>query len=251
MTRRDTTDRLAGVAAALSQARAPDASPINRSPWLRALRGWQARRLAVTFADFDRLPHYRKAVGFFLSDLYGEGDASWRDRDLARMMPTMLRWLPEAMLGTVADALELDLLSHRLDSRVATAMAETSGERAPIIDVARYADAYRIAGTPTERAQQIALLIRVGRELESIVQKPLIYTVLRFSRGPAESAGLGGLQAFLERGFAAFRELGSAEHFLSTIAMREGAASAAIFADDPDPFGPDFDPQMITLDRRR
>lgn len=138
MTRRGTVERLTGIADRLRAARDPVAQPANRSPWLRALRGWQSRRLARTFADFDALPHYRKAVVFFLEDLYGEEDVSWRDRDLARMMPTMVRWLPEAMLDTVADALELDWISHVLDLRVATLLeSDAGGDRT--IDVAGYA----------------------------------------------------------------------------------------------------------------
>ena len=241
MTRRQTIERLSGVADRLRAARDPVAFPANSSPWLRAVRGWQARRLAISFADFDALPHYRKAVAFFLEDLYGEQDMSWRDRDLARMMPTMTRWLPELMLETVADALELDWLSHVLDLRVASRLEATVGMGPQMIDVSHYARAYAEAGTREERQRQIDLLITVGRELESIVRKPIVYAVLRLARGPAASAGLGGLQSFLERGFAAFRELGSARHFLETIESRERKAMEALLAGREDPFGPGVD----------
>jgi hypothetical protein len=241
MTRRGTVERLTGIARRLRDARDPVALPANRSPWLRALRGWQSRRLARTFSDFQDLPHYRKAVAFFLEDLYGEQDVSWRDRDFARMMPTLVRWLPEAMLETVADALELDWISHVLDMRVASTLEahDVAGDR--IIDPARYARAYAEAGTPAERGRQIDLLIAVGRELESIVRKPVVYAVLRLARGPAASAGLGGLQNFLERGFAAFRELGPAGHFLGTIEARERAAMRSLLEGRADAFGAGFD----------
>lgn len=240
MTRRGTVERLTGIADRLRAARDPVALPANRSPWVRALRGWQARRLARTFADFDAYPHYRKAVVFFLEDLYGEEDMSWRDRDLARMMPTMVRWLPEAMLETVADALELDWFSHVLDLRVAARLEALAGPDR-WIDAARYARAYAEAGTRAERVRQIDLLIKVGRELESIVRKPIVYAVLRLARGPAATAGLGGLQNFLERGFAAFRELGPAQHFLETIERRERAAMERLLEGRADAFGPGFD----------
>lgn len=240
MTRRGTVERLTGIADRLKAARDPTLLPANRSPWLRALRGWQSRRLAYTFADFQGLPHYRKAVVFFLEDLYGEEDVSWRDRDLARMMPTMVRWLPEAMLGTVADALELDWISHVLDLRVAT-LLESSAGGGRSIDAARYARAYAEAGTAAERGRQIDLLMAVGRELETIVRKPIVYAVLRMARGPAASAGLGGLQSFLERGFAAFKELGSARHFLETIESRERSAMLRLLEGRADAFGPGMD----------
>jgi hypothetical protein len=247
MTRRSTVDRLAGIAERLRAARDPVALPANRSAWLRSVRGWQARRLALSFADFEAYPHYRKAVTFFLEDLYGEQDMSWRDRDLVRMMPTMVRWLPEAMLETVADALELDWISHVLDLRVASRLEESVSRGAAVVDIARYASAYSAAGTRAERERQIDLLMAVGRELESIVRKPVVYAVLRLARGPAASAGLGGLQSFLERGFAAFRELGSASHFLQTIEERERRAMEGLLAGRADALGRGFDLQVEVL----
>ena len=48
-------------------------------------------------------------------------------------------------------------------------------------------------------------------------------------RGPAQLAGLGELQSFLERGFTAFRSMRSAQAFLDTIIERERALSARLF----------------------
>jgi hypothetical protein len=53
----------------------------------------------------------------------------------------------------------------------------------------------------------------------------------------ARAAGLSELQGFLERGFAAFDELGGAGEFLGAIGQRERLASSRLFAGDPDPFG--------------
>ncbi len=240
MSRNVTVERLQAVADNLRAARDPIADPTNESPTLRRVRAWQAARLAITFADLRDSAQYRQAAEFFLTDLYGEQDVSWRDRDLARMMPTLVRWLPEAMLGTVCDALELDLLSHRLDLHLARALQGKSS-RAPAIDIAAYAAAYRTSCTADERAQQIDLLMRVGRELEHVVRVPLVYGVLRIARGPASRAGLGNLQTFLERGFAAFRAMGKADEFLRIIGSRERLASRKLFAADPAPFGAGFD----------
>jgi hypothetical protein len=76
------------------------------------------------------------------------------------------------------------------------------------------------------------------------VRKPLVYAVLKLARGPAEHSGLGALQGFLERGFAAFREMGGAKDFLDTIDGRERAAMERMLAGSADPFGPDFDARI-------
>jgi hypothetical protein len=233
-------ERLQDVADRLRSARDPKAEPVNASPVLRRLRAWQAARLGQTFADLRTSARHREAAEFFLSDLYGEQDVSWRDRDLARMMPTLVRWLPEAMLDTVADALELDWLSHRLDLRVAVALPASVRNGAPI-RIASYVEAYREAGTPDDRERQIDLLMAVGRELESIVRVPLVYGVLKLARGAAGRAGLGNLHNFLERGMSAFRAMGRATEFLATIESRERAAARRMFAGEAQPFGKGFD----------
>ncbi len=239
MGRSSTVERLQDIADRLRSARDPKAEPVNASPVLRRLRAWQAARLGQTFADLRASARHREAAEFFLSDLYGEQDVSWRDRDLARMMPTLVRWLPEAMLGTVCDALELDWLSHRLDLRVAVSLPASVRNGAPI-RIANYVDAYREAGTPDDRERQLDLLMTVGRELESIVRVPLVYGVLKLARGAAGRAGLGSLHHFLERGFSAFRAMGRATEFLATIESRERDAARRMFAGEAQPFGEAF-----------
>ena len=49
-------------------------------------------------------------------------------------------------------------------------------------------------------------------------------------RGPAQAAGLAELQKFLESGFDAFGAMRGADAFLGTVAQRERALAAALFA---------------------
>jgi hypothetical protein len=49
-------------------------------------------------------------------------------------------------------------------------------------------------------------------------------------RGPARMAGLADLQDFLERGFAAFRDLKGADEFLATLKERESAILNRFFS---------------------
>ena len=65
---------------------------------------------------------------------------------------------------------------------------------------------------------------------------PGIGTLLKLSRVPARAAGLGELQSFLERGYAAFAELGDIRSFLADIGDNETRVMERLFAGDPDPF---------------
>jgi hypothetical protein len=230
VTRRDEAGRVVALLGQLGAVRAAASSP--RLPELQA---WQRERLARTFADLGCIPRYRAATAFFLDELYGEHDVSWRDRDVARMLPTLRRWLPGSMLHTLADALDLDLLTSRLDS----AMARALDARLPAgaeLDAVAYAEAYREATSARDRQRQIELLLEVGADLDAIVRKPLVFAILRLARAPAHAAGLGALQAFLERGFAAFRAIGGADRFLATIGAREREISRRLYAGHGQPF---------------
>jgi hypothetical protein len=208
--------------------------PRNLLPLLSPLRRWQAQRLRRGFEDFLASPRQRPAAEFFLSDLYGDFDVSARDRDVERVLPVMRRVLPGKLLGAAADAIELAVLSHAFDLRVAEALQELI--QAPPISVTVYAEAYRRVGLPRLRRRQVLLIHQVGVDLDKAVSMPAIGTLLRLSRGPARAAGLGELQSFLERGFAAFRALGGAAAFVEEISRRELEVSRRLFCGHPQPF---------------
>jgi len=216
---------------ALSALSAPGLVTAAAAERLARLKTWQNRRLAQSFAALSADPRYAKATTFFLDDLYASADVGWRDRDVHRVLPTMNRWLPASVLATLAQALELDVLSRRFDLAVAAEMPTAE------FTVADYAEAYRRVGDPVGRARQIELIRAVGSDLERVVRKPFVLGVLKLARAPARGAGFGQLQSFLERGFSAFRGIGDTGPFLQAIVEGESEVMRRLFAGHPDPFG--------------
>ena len=213
----------------------PAREPRNRLRWLPELRRWQAQRLEESFERFLADPRRRPAAHFFLTDVYGDHDFSRRDADLARVLPVMEGLLPAALLDTVADGIELGVLTQALDLRMADALGGLAPRRRTL-DGTLYAAAYRTVGLPRLRDHQIALIGRVGHGLEHAVRTAGIGMLLRLSRGPARAAGLAELQGFLERGFEAFAKLDGARAFLEEIQRDERTLAARLFAGDPAPF---------------
>jgi hypothetical protein len=198
---------------------------------LQELKAFQAARLAATYADIARQPRYSLATAFFLGDLYGPKDFSRRDASMLRILPVMVRMLPEKAVQTATRAVELEAVSERLDHHVATAL-----EPGPMTTES-YARAYRAGSTRPERERQIELVMTVGRDLDGLVKKPLIASTLRLMRRPARMMGMQDLQDFLERGFAAFRAMdGGAETFLALVRERETLILNALFSGAPEPF---------------
>ena len=184
---------------------------------VRALRRWQAARLARSYADLRRDPDHARAAEFFLRDLYGAHDFGTRDRQLAQAWRFFRRWLPESALQAMRHALDLDVLTRELDHAVAAQLPEA------ILTESVYAHAYRTVGRRDARERQIELILATGNQLRSVVRHRSIGLLLKASRAPAHVAGLDQLQGFLERGYRAFRALPSADEFLATIRARETA----------------------------
>jgi len=99
-----------------------------------------------------------------------------------------------------------------------------------------YAAAYRAVGCRAERLRQIILIRETGEALERLTTKPLLSSLLKMMRRPAQVAGLGDLHQFLEHGFNAFRGMGSASDFLDSIDGKERQVLKRLFDGVSDPF---------------
>ncbi len=206
---------------------------------LQRVAMWQSRRLRMTYADLAAQNRYADAILFFQTDLYGGMDFAQRDADLARVVPVMVRMLPERVILTIAKAVELHALSQQLDRSLLARLPRADGQ----FSVAEYCRAYRRMAKRAERERQTRLISEIGATLDGYVKHPLIRTALRVMRQPARLAGLSALHDFLERGFGAFRKMNGADEFLATINARENALMEAIFAGETAPFPDPFAPQ--------
>jgi len=199
---------------------------------MQRLADWQGRRLTQTYADLAAQPRYRAAIEFFRSDLYGSEQMARRDADLARIVPIMVRTLPERVIGTIAKAMEVSVLSHELDRLVLARLPRADGP----FTVAEYCKAYRRAANLPVRRRQIELIVEVGWALDEHVRRPLIRGALAMMRRPARLSGFAVLHDFLERGFRAFANMRGADEFLATIERREIAILETIAGGESGPF---------------
>lgn len=215
----------------------PVREPRNGSRWLPELRRWQAARLAASFEGFMLDPKRKPAAEFFLTDLYGDRDFSRRDSDIARVAGKMQRLLPQTLLETLADAIELGALSHAFDLRMAEAL-ERLAPRRKNLDDDLYGRAYREVGLPRLRAHQVDLIVVAGYGLGHALRTRGVATLLGVLRGPARAAGFGELQSFLERGFGAYAKLDDVGAFIADIERSEREVARRLFASHPEPFAP-------------
>lgn len=187
------------------------------------VKRYQQARFARDYADLLGNPRYAGASRFFLDDLYGPDDFSQRDAQFARIVPALVRLFPSEVVLTVEALTALHALSEQLDTTMAR-HTDTLPLTAPA-----YGSAWRRTGQSANRQRQIDLMIDVGRALDIYTHRPLLRHSLRMMRVPARAAGLGALQAFLEKGFEAYRAMHGAHEFLMQIAQRERAMAASLF----------------------
>lgn len=191
---------------------------------VQALKAYQQARFRHTYADLLASPRYGAAARFFLDDLYGPRDFSRRDAQFARIVPTLARLFPSEVVRTVATLAALHGLSESLDSAMGAALADG------FVDAGEYARAWQSVGRAEERGTQLAFILDIGRSLDGHARVPMLSVSLHMMRGPARAAGLSELQTFLESGFAAFKAMRGATHFLATIEQRERALLALLAA---------------------
>lgn len=181
----------------------------------------QARRFAGSYADLLHSDQYRPAALFFLDELYSEKDFTLRDTQFARIAGALERMFPHQVVQTAVSMAQLHGLTEALDLAMARQWTLLGGAD----EASNYVKAWRAVGRRTDRQLQLAAVMDVGRELDRLTRTPGLRLTLKMMRGPANLAGLGALQRFLETGFDTFAAMGrygrGTEFFLNSVMERE------------------------------
>lgn len=191
-----------------------------------AVKTYQQRRFAHTYADLLASSRYRDVARFFLDELYGPKDFAERDAQFARVVPALTRLFPSDVLSTVESLAALHALSESLDSAMGDAVAGTA------VEAADYLAAWQACGRRADRERQVALTVKIGESLDQLTRRLLLRQSLRMMRVPARAAGLSSLQSFLESGFDTFHAMRGAAEFLKTVHSRETTLMQALFVPD-------------------
>jgi hypothetical protein len=177
--------------------------------------------------------HPNRLALIAINDLYGAHDLTLRDNEVKRMLPSLVKLLPNAALRTVVEALEMDALSEQLDHDMAAVLAAQISIMEGVYDdpsamATAYASCYRNMPNVAMRTEQIAMVSKIGKSLDTLVRQPMLGGLLAAMSGPAKIAGLSNVYDFLWRGFSAFKKMKGAQDFLQLIESRELAEHAKL-----------------------
>ena len=196
---------------------------------LHTVKHVQAQRFAGTYQDLLRSESYAAAANFFLEELYSAKDYAERDAQFARIAGALQRTFPEQVVATAVALAELHHLTEELDLAMAL-----NWQLQPGLPTAQaYVLAWRAVGRREDRMWQLDTVLRIGQELGQLTRKPGLRLMLKMMRKPAQLAGLGSLQNFLESGFNHFADLarnnGAVSNFLDTVKTRESTWITRLF----------------------
>jgi hypothetical protein len=210
-----------------------------------AIKTLQANRFNGTYFDLLRIPQYQPATQFFLEELYSEKDYSQRDAQFSRIAGTMELMFPKQVVQTAVSLAQLHSLTEDLDLAMAQSWLNSSAKTAKMTDknadkTDRYIAAWHKVGRRADRDAQLSGALRVGQELVTLTRTPGLRMALKMMRKPANLAGMGALQHFLEAGFDVFAAMtpkkpsknGEPEgpaFFLETVKNREAALINLLF----------------------
>lgn len=199
-----------------------------------SVKSLQAQRFRGTYADLMGSPAFGPAARFFLEELYSDTDYTDRDLQFGRIAGTLQTMFPQPVVTTAVALAVLHAQTEELDQDMGRAwLAHADATN----DAARYTAAWRTVGQRHARQQQLQRVLAMGADLARLTRTPGLRMMLRMMRGPANAAGMGALQRFLEAGFDTFgqlaRQRGGVEQFLATIEQRERALMDQFFDADP------------------
>jgi hypothetical protein len=218
-----------------------------------AVKRLQQGRFRLTYADLLADRRWGPAGQFFLDELYGPQDFTNRDQAFARVVPALVKMFPAEVVDTVRQLLTLHAVSERLDSAMGTRVLAHRQTGDPLglasfdqpLSGAEYRLAWQGVGERGERLWQVAAVTGIGRSLDRLTRRLGLRHALRLMRGPAELAGLGVLQHFLETGFDTFRAMNGADEFLATLGQRETRWIDWLFEERSDAAGRGDEPSWL------
>jgi hypothetical protein len=217
----DASNRIREAVARVSELRQVSDRNSALSEALSDIKQWQAKRFSHTYQDLLASPVYSGCAYFFLEELYSARDYSQRDAQFAKVAAAIELTFPAQVVDIAVTLAELHQTTEELDFEMAKCWQAL--EQQP--PSARYFKSWINVGQRDKRQWQLNTVLRIGRELSILTRKRSLRLLLKIMRRPAELAGLGNLQSFLESGFDLFGELArndeAVNEFINSIRTRE------------------------------
>lgn len=182
---------------------------------------WQIARVTQTHKAILNDPVVAKAAHFLLIEAYQGQDLSQISNQIEKMVPYLVAWLPEQLMETIEQLLQLNLLTARLDEALAHEIFEIQSHNQ--LTEAIYTQAFLAVGGGQWRSQQLDMMSELSYLLEHHVKNAMLLRIFKWAKGPAYAANFKVLYDFLQSGLTAFKEVTSPSELINTVLAVEYA----------------------------
>lgn len=197
---------------------------LHRAPRLKALTWqiaeWQRQRMQKVHGNLFQDNSNHELADFFQSELYNFDALNELAGQLSLMLKQKVkldRWLPNEILNALVEAMQLALLTIKLDQQLAIHLIRQERE---LNDENLIAISIEI-DQKANRLHQLKLFQSVSQQLARHSQSLLLRTALKLAKSKLKQRGFAPMYNYLDYGFHVMRSNRHAKDFFQKYAQQE------------------------------
>ena len=212
------TEQLAHYLKQYKQLRFHQSPKLKSLTWQVAL--WQKQRMQNVHGNLFQNVAYQELADFFQTELYNFDALDVLDGQLSLMLKQKVkldRWLPNEILESLVEAMQLALLTIKLDQQLAIHLIrqkrELNDENLILISLE--------VNQKANRLRQLKLFQSVSHQLSRHAQSLLLRTSLKLAKSKLKERGFAPMYNYLDHGFHVMRSNRHAKDFFIHYAQQE------------------------------
>ena len=212
------TEQLAHYLKQYKQLRFHQSPKLKSLTWQVAL--WQKQRMQNVHGNLFQNVAYQELADFFQTELYNFDALDVLAGQLSLMLKQKVkldRWLPNEILNALVEAMQLALLTIKLDQQLAIHLIRQKRE---LNDENLIAISIEI-DQKANRLRQLKLFQSVSHQLSRHAQSLLLRTSLKLAKSKLKERGFAPMYQYLDHGFRVMRSNRQAKDFFIHYAQQE------------------------------
>lgn len=224
--------------------------PFHRHPELKQytwqIAEWQQQRMQSIHGNLFQDHTYQQVSQFFLSHFYHFDTLQLLADQMQLIIQQKIkldRWIPREILETLVQAIELALLTFRLDQHLAYLLLKqqlTVNDQNMML-VVEQSDQYK------KRIKQLKLFRRLSIKLDKFAHSFVIRSAFKLAKGKMQQRGFSVIHVYLEQGFKVMRETAHAKQFFIQFSHQEQAFLEYLVNAKPQDLQVYYDPYLAQI----
>ncbi|AOA57167.1 FFLEELY motif protein [Acinetobacter larvae] len=199
---------------------------------------WLKQRIEYTHQDLFAAPNHQLMAQFFINRLYGGPDFDALAQQIKRLLKhahKVEKVLPDQAIDTGILTIRLAVLAMQLDEQIAQQLLLDYPADSVITDAMMLQTLLKL-NQEQARLEQLALLDRLGIQLDKYLRSFMIQTAFKMCKAVAYKHNFQLMYDFIGEGLAAVKAMKSTTVFINDFTAQERAIVAAVHQGHANPF---------------